>query len=144
MKPFQWQPYLDESFVTTWKKILSGTKKSGNRAATMTNARKGVMPVHNITYKDIMSQYARQRGLCYWSGVPLRLEYQDVCYHPLALSVDRLLNDKGYIPNNIVVTARLINLGKNQYPSEDFPNVMQEFKEGFTSMIKKGWWQFWK
>tara|TARA_R100001377_G_scaffold8853_2_gene4565 strand:- start:1940 stop:2362 length:423 start_codon:yes stop_codon:yes gene_type:complete len=139
MKTFQYQPYLDGSFKRIWRKLLNNTKSSGDRAATMTKSRKGVMPVHDITIRDLMSQYARQRGLCYWSGVPLRLEHQDVCYHPLALSVDRLLNDKGYLPNNIVLTARIINLGKNQYPSEDFPNVMQEFKEGFN----RKWWQFW-
>ena len=140
MKPFQYQPYLDSSFASTWRKILNRTKSSGSRAATMTKARKGVMPVHDITPRDLMSQYEKQQGLCYWSGVPLRLENQDIFYHPLALSVDRILNDKGYIANNIVITARLINLGKNQYPSEDFPTVMREFKEELT----RKWWQFWK
>tara|TARA_R110002110_G_scaffold49716_9_gene147724 strand:+ start:117 stop:554 length:438 start_codon:yes stop_codon:yes gene_type:complete len=145
MKPFQYQPYLDSSFTPTWRKILNSTKSSGRRAASMTGSRKGVMPIHNITYRDIMAQYEKQQGLCYWSGVPLRLENQEIFYHPLALSVDRILNDKGYIANNIVITARLINLGKNQYPSEGFPAVMREFKEGFTGYIEsRKWWQFWK
>ena len=56
------------------------------------------------------------------------------------LSVDRLGNDKGYYRDNIVITARMINLGKNQYSSENFPAIMQEFKEGFFGKR----WHFWK
>ena len=102
MKSFQYQSYLDSSFTSTWRKILNSTKSSGRRAASMTGSRKGIMPIHNITYRDIISQYEKQQGLCYWSGVPLRLENQEIFYHPLALSVDRILNDKGYIKNNNV------------------------------------------
>ena len=140
MKSFQYQPYLDGSYRRTWNKLLNNTRSSGGRAAFMTKARKGVMPEHSITAVDLMSQYAKQRGLCHWSGVPLRLETQDISYHPLGLSVDRLINEKGYHKDNIVLTARLINLGKNQYPSEDFPAVMDQFKKD----INKKWWQFWK
>ena len=140
MTPFQYQPYLNGSYLSIWKKLLNNTKSSGSRAAYMTKAREGVMPEHNITVKDLMSQYAAQRGRCYWSGVPLRLEAQEISYHPLGLSVDRLINEKGYHKDNIVLTARLINLGKNQYPSELFPDVMEQFKYD----INKKWWQFWK
>lgn len=140
MKKFQWQPYLSDEFLPIWKKILSNTKSSGSRAAFMTKARKGVMPDHNITVNDLMGQYARQKGRCYWSGVPLRLEYQNIHYHPLGVSVDRIYNDKGYCRENIVLTARMVNLGKNQYPSQDFPAVMEEFKKEVSTR----WWEVWK
>ena len=140
MKPFQWQPYLNETYNSVWKKIIASTKLSGSRAATMTEARRGVMPEHDITWKDLKSQYALQHGRCYWSGVPLQLENQSISYHPLAVSVDRIANEKGYHKDNIVLTARLINLGKNQYPSDAFPTVMEQFKEG----IARKWWQLWK
>tara|TARA_R110000744_G_C19078305_1_gene530972 strand:- start:204 stop:626 length:423 start_codon:yes stop_codon:yes gene_type:complete len=140
MKSFQYKSYLDGSYRRIWRKLLNNTKVSGRRADSMTKSRNGVMPEHNITVMDLMSQYSKQKGRCFWSGVPLRLENQDVCYHPLALSVDRLGNDKGYYRDNIVITARMINLGKNQYSSENFPAIMQEFKEGFFGKR----WKFWK
>jgi len=132
--------YLKESFDSDWKKILSNTKSSGSRAAFMTESRKGRMPVHEITFKDLKSQYNRQNGLCYWSGVPMRLDYQKINYHPLALSVDRLDNDKGYVRDNFVICLRLINLGKNQYSSEEFPKVVTQLKRD----LGVGWWCLWR
>jgi len=140
MSRFKFVNYLDKSFDVLWKKLLSNTKSSGSRAAFMTEARKGKMPHHDITFEDLKRQYSMQGGLCYWSGTPLRLDYQTTNYHPLGLSVDRIDNGKGYVNGNFVICIRLLNLGKNQYPSEEFPKVMSQLKRD----LGVGWWHFWK
>lgn len=140
MIKFKHVSYLSEDFDKDWRKLLSNTKSSGSRAAFMTESRKGRMPVHEITFKDLKNQYNKQNGLCHWSGVPMRLDYQTIKYHPLALSVDRLDNEKGYIPGNFVICLRLINLGKNQFSSDEFPKVISTFKRD----LGVSWWCFWK
>lgn len=139
MKKFKYTDYLQDSYNKLWKKVYSSTKVSGARAACMTEGRKGQMPEHHITLQDIKDKYKDQKGLCYWSKTPLRLHYQKVSYHPLGVSVDRLENNKGYSKDNIVLCLRLINLGKNQYPSDEFPTVIEILKNDFT----RKWWHIW-
>ena len=96
------------------------------------NERVGIGTTNPTEFLEVIGNI-KAEGAAGGSGVSTFREYQG--FHQ---------SEQG-IANNIVITARLINLGKNQYPSEGFPAVMREFKEGFTGYIEsRKWWQFWK
>ena len=50
--------------------------------------------------------------------------------HPLAISVDRLDNKKGYVYGNVALTLRVFNLGKASYTG-DFKSVVNFIKESW-------------
>ena len=64
-----------------------------------------------ITNEDIIHLYAKQKGRCHYSGLPLKEEFNHIPRHPFAISVERLDNKKGYVLDNIKLTRRLFNLG---------------------------------
>lgn len=84
-----------------------------------------------ITADDIKTQWKKQGGRCHWLKIPLDLDllYKDhpdwYPKHPKAPSIDKI-NEKGdYTPDNIVITSRFANFGRNVYPYDK----MQEFVE---------------
>ena len=81
---------------------------------------------------DYLEQlFDQQGGKCYWLGIPLDPSRIFIKKHPLAMSVDRLDNKKGYVPGNVVIACRMINLGKLDYPSDEFSRVISEVKDFF-------------
>ena len=77
-----------------------------------------------ITNEDIIYLYDKQGGMCHYSGLPLKEEYNHIPRHPFAISVERLDNKKGYVLDNIKLTRRLFNLGRGSYAG-DFNKVMK-------------------
>ena len=66
-----------------------------------------------ITPETLKEIFIEQGGECYWLKIPLDPYDIFVKSHPLAISVDRLDNTKGYTRENIVICSRLMNLGKS-------------------------------
>lgn len=63
---------------------------------------------------DILKEiFIEQGGECHWLKIPLDPYDIFTKSHPLAMSVDRLDNSKGYTRDNIVICSRLMNLGKS-------------------------------
>jgi hypothetical protein len=79
-----------------------------------------------ITAADLERQFNKQRKKCYWFGIELNpLDIFTVRY-PLAMSVDRIDNTKGYIKNNILITCRLANLGRQNCSPDVFKEVIKK------------------
>lgn len=67
----------------------------------------------SINAEVLKEIFIEQGGLCHWLKIPLDPYDIFVKSHPLAISVDRLDNSKGYSRDNIVICSRLMNLGKS-------------------------------
>lgn len=83
-----------------------------------------------ITIEDISSVYVVQRGLCFYTGLPLKTAGHDHDYReivkndPCALSIDRRDSNVGYTKDNIVLCCRFINYAKNAYPEDVFKQTL--------------------
>jgi hypothetical protein len=73
--------------------------------------------------KDIF--YNKQKGKCYWLGIPLDPEWVNESWHPLALSVDRIRCGEDYTKDNIVICSRMTNVGRSRYDEEKFEDVIE-------------------
>ena len=77
-----------------------------------------------ITIEDLENQWKKQGERCYWFNIPLDLmllynNHPDwYPKHPMAPSVDRIDDLKDYTPDNIVISCRFANLGRNIYPHD--------------------------
>lgn len=89
----------------------------------------------DISSDFLFEKFEEQNGLCHWSGLPLNTEYNSIGYHPFGISMERLNTNKGYEADNVVLTRRLFNLGKNRFDSEQFPEVMNQLRKEFLWQI---------
>lgn len=62
----------------------------------------------DLTYEDLLEQYNRQKGLCYYTDKPMTL----IPNHPDVISVDRVDSSKGYTKDNVVLCCWFINYMK--------------------------------
>ena len=74
----------------------------------------------NITVEDLKIQWKKQKGKCWWLGIPMSLEDLYMPRSPFAVSVDRVNNSGGYTPDNIVLTTRFANVGRGAYDDPGF------------------------
>jgi hypothetical protein len=82
-----------------------------------------------VTEQMLIDKFNSQKGLCYWSGLRLDDKYNLLSKHPFSISVERLNNDLGYTPDNIVLTRRIFNLGRSDFSESEFLNVINDLKE---------------
>jgi hypothetical protein len=61
-----------------------------------------------VTESDLLNQYNKQNGLCYYTGEPLSLDVGNK-----SISIDRLDSKLGYSKENVVFTSWRINNMKN-------------------------------
>jgi len=122
--------------IKTAKKLISNIKFSQTRNAARKKMGSDLM-VQNIeiTAEDLMQKYSEQNGRCYLSGVSFNEDYNYITRHPLAISVDRIDNKKGYFYDNFALTLRIFNLGKGSYTG-DFEAVISLIKESWNSEIR--------
>ena len=73
--------------------------------------RQKLVPV-SINEEWLLSQFQKQDGKCYWTGV--ELEINNISNHPLKPSLDRLDTKGDYSPTNTVITALSVNLSRNE------------------------------
>lgn len=116
----------------TAKKLISNIKFGQTRNAARKSLGQGlrVQPIE-VSDKDLIKKFYDQDGKCYWSGINLDENFNYIKRHPLAISVDRLDNQIGYIYDNLALTLRIFNLGKGSF-SGDFAGVMKTIKQSWT------------
>ena len=57
----------------------------------------------SITRQDLMDLWVVQKGLCYYSNLPMTAENSHQCRDPYAVSIDRITPAKGYVKDNIAL-----------------------------------------
>ena len=65
-----------------------------------------------IDVNYLMKLFNEQLERCYWLGTKINVSDVLIPHHPLAPSIDRLNNDVGYVPGNVVITTRFANRGR--------------------------------
>lgn len=101
---------------------LSGRLRKGNQSTKRHEV--------TITIEDLKRIYNEQNGKCYWLGIPMSLEDLFISHSPFAPSVDRIDNQRGYHPDNIVLATRFANKGRGAYMGDDFgPRIKKLLKE---------------
>lgn len=89
---------------------------------------------YNIDAQYLLDLYNKQNGTCFYSGMELNIQPKK--YDPKkgiafdTLSVDRIIPEKGYIKENIVLCLNCINLLKAAHSLEDLQKV-------FTAIYNK-------
>tara|TARA_B100000131_G_scaffold296416_1_gene314235 strand:- start:1293 stop:1664 length:372 start_codon:yes stop_codon:yes gene_type:complete len=118
--------------LETAKKLISNIKFGQTRNAARKNKGQGLTVKDiDLTPYDLIKKFQDQDGKCHWSGIALDESYNYITRHPLAISVDRLENNKGYTFDNVALTLRVFNLGKASYTG-DFSEVVEIIKESWT------------
>lgn len=75
-----------------------------------------------FTLSDVEALWMKQRGRCYWTGVPMvpSVEKRD----PQRPSLDRLDNAIGYVPGNVVLATAFANIGRQTASSMRFADFL--------------------
>lgn len=108
-----------EKDIKNWENSM--IRKMGNSRLKKSN---GLFLNKTITKEDIKRIYKKQNGLCYWLEIPLDITFTDKLRQP---SIDRLDNSRGYEPDNIVLTCKFANLGRQSSTEEDFLNFINNY-----------------
>jgi hypothetical protein len=89
-----------------------------------------------VTPDELREIWDKQFGKCYWFGVQLDL---DLLYkshpewmpkHPMCPSIDKIDVNGDYTKENIVITTRFANFGRNVCDFDKFHNIVKELKNG--------------
>lgn len=74
----------------------------------------------SITELTIQLLWEQQAGRCYWTGVELSTKRKS----PWVVSLDRLDNDEGYHPGNVVLCCWLANRARGNLSVEEFSDAL--------------------
>ena len=75
-----------------------------------------------ITLDDIQQLWDSCSGNCYYTGLPMVQERNNVLD---SVSLDRRDNTKGYIPGNVVLCRSVVNIMKSDLSEDDFAAVLR-------------------
>jgi len=87
--------------------------------------------VETVNIDQLMEIYDDQEGLCFYTNVSMTHERNNL----RSISVDRIDSAYGYIPGNIVLCCKGVNLMKHDHSVEQFKEFLDEIFE------KIGQWQ---
>jgi hypothetical protein len=119
-----------------WKTLLAKAKSAAKPGQEKKNGIKRTEPLDvTITEQYIAQQYKSQDGKCYWSDYPIDPYGVYESQNPFAPSLDRLDESKGYIPGNVVITLRLMNLGRQTCPPNKFKEKIKKLQNHFKGEI---------
>ena len=101
------------------RRVFSNIKKNADKRSM----------VFEITIDDIQKQWNNQKGLCYFTGQPLKFfptknREKDNILSTQA-SLDRIDSTIGYTAENVVWTTKTINRSKSYFNKEDFVKMCE-------------------
>ncbi len=121
-----------------WKALVAKAKTAARPGQEKKNGIKRTEPL-DVTIDELYlaKQFSKQRGKCYWTDFPINPQGVFESHNPLAPSLERLDDTKGYIPENVVIALRLFNLGRQRCPKEKFKELVNELKQYFSGNTLK-------
>ena len=105
------------AYEKEWCGRTLGGRLSHVYAAARFRARESGM-VFEISRKDMACLWEQQKGLCYYTGVPMSI--QSTGRKGTTLSIDRIDSSKGYTKDNAVFCCSVVNLMKSDIPLFEF------------------------
>ena len=143
----RWVPIVPNGYAArhlTWKSGASSRtgEEKGN------GIKRDVRLENEMSPEYIRELYNKQNGRCYWSGIPLDMSIieRGERHNSLTPSLDRIhdeipdpdnpgkMKPGGYTKDNVVITIRLINLGRQKAKPENFKRQMKILKEHFQGI----------
>ncbi len=116
-----------------WKTLIAKAKTAARPGQEKKNGIKRTEPLDvSIDEFYLIKQYKQQNGKCYWTEYPIDPYGVYERNNPLAPSLERLDESKGYIPNNVVIALRLFNLGRQRCPENKFRDQVMKLKNHFN------------
>jgi hypothetical protein len=97
------------SSVEAWFKYRYSSFKTTARKSGIT---------FTITREELCGMFEEQKGLCFYTDVPMRTD-TGLGWNPNALSLDKVVPEKGYIPGNVVLCTRRANTVKSDLTLEE-------------------------
>jgi predicted DNA-binding transcriptional regulator AlpA len=83
----------------------------------------------NITFLDALNMYLDQGGKCAVSGIPFRMEQMGRAkMRPFAASLDRINNERGYVPGNVRLVCQCINMLMNEWGDTVYQQVAEHVR----------------
>ena len=115
-----------------WKTLISKAKTAARPGQEKKNGIKRTEPL-DVTIDEmyLIKQFSKQDGKCYWTEFPIDPHCVYEKNNPLAPSLERLDESKGYIADNVVICLRLFNLGRQRCPENKFRGQIKLLKEHF-------------
>ena len=115
-----------------WKTLIAKAKTAARPGQEKKNGIKRTEPL-DVTIDEmfLVKQFSRQNGKCYWTEFPIDPHGVYEKNNPLAPSLERLDESKGYVPDNVVICLRLFNLGRQRCPEKKFKQQVNQLREHF-------------
>ena len=122
-----------------WKTLIAKAKTAARPGQEKKNGIKRTEPL-DVTIDEfyLIEQFKKQDGKCYWTDYPINPYGVYESNNPLAPSLERLDESKGYIPDNVVIALRLFNLGRQRCPEDKFKIQIAQLKEHFNGNLVEG------
>ena len=116
-----------------WKKLIQSAYRSAAPGHIKKNGIKRTEPLDvTITESYLAEQFLKQNRKCYWTEFPIDPQGVFESHNPLAPSLERLDDSKGYIPENVVIALRLFNLGRVRCPEVKFKEQINQLRCHFS------------
>lgn len=75
-----------------------------------------------ITVDYLIKLYDEQGQVCNISG----MQMETSMYNLRAISLDRIDRDKGYVPGNVQLICKWVNIGKGGHPDQEMRSIIEE------------------
>lgn len=72
----------------------------------------------------LWSLWQKQLGLCALSKLPMTHRFNDLC----SISVDRVDSNFGYIPGNVQLVCKWVNLAKGVHSNDEFLDILNKLR----------------
>ena len=112
-----------EKTPRVWMSHLLGSIKSRCKKPGKHDAKEGPKRVYQIDLDFLVEMYADQEGLCALSGLPMIHQFNDLC----SISVDRIDSEKGYVPGNVQLVCKWVNLAKQRHSNKEFEKLLDSY-----------------
>lgn len=112
-----------EKTPRTWLAHLLSRTRARCRKPGAHDPKEGPQRVYDIDLDYLMGLFSSQRGLCIISGLPMSHEFNDLC----SISIDRVDSTRGYIPGNVQLVCKWVNLAKQKHSNAEFLSLLDTY-----------------